>query len=182
MDWWISMQRQMAGDNTHTHHPLHINTLHFRVQIPVNPLSFNTRTYVGTRTIIRLHYPILYYFWNPLSFKSILSYSLHYRSAGWWKSPASGSLSRKKVRECRRKYRVMQQFTTGECRERLVPSEPNFNINILFSVRVWVVTGLWAQSGEQRRVVSAQCSVSQVSLVSPLLCLQPPPSSSQFVF
>ena len=69
----------MAGDNTHTHHPLHINTLHFRVQIPVNPLSFNTRTYVGTRTIIRLHYPIRYYFWNPLSFKSILSYSLQIR-------------------------------------------------------------------------------------------------------
>ena len=40
------MPRQMAGDNTPPLSiTLHINTLHFRVQILDNPLSLNTRTY-----------------------------------------------------------------------------------------------------------------------------------------
>ena len=61
-------------------------------------------------------------------------------SGGWWKSPASGRLSRKKVRECRRKYRVMQQFTPGVCSVWDTPVSldrtPDFNILSMYLSQV----------------------------------------------
>ena len=162
------MPRQMAGDNTPPLSiTLHINTLHFRVQILDNPLSLNTRTYVGTCTLIRLHYPILH---TPsvmfVLFLEVIV-EIHpflnclHRSGGWWKSSASGSLSRKKVRECRRKYRVMQQFTPRECSDTSV-----------WRTNIWTkcIVNL-SESGGPNPVVTVSPSPSPI-LIS--VCIQIP--------